>query len=297
MSNQPRQQRTIADVAEVRGFGFLSGRDVRVQFRPAGVDTGIVFLRDDLSPPKPIKAAVENRIDAPRRTTLVRHGASVEMVEHIMAALAGLRIDNCEIRANSVEMPGCDGSSQPLVEALDRAGIVVQDSLRPWLVVNDVTRVGDEKSWLEARPAHHGGMSLKYRLDYGGNAAIGRQTIEITVTPESFRKELASSRTFLLKEEVQWFWDHGLGRRAGHSDLLVFDDDGPVENELRFDDECVRHKALDLVGDLALAGCDLIGHFVAYRSGHRLNGQLVRALLREGQVREGQVSEGWRRLA
>ena len=129
-------------------------------------------------------------------------------------------------------------------------------------------------------------MSLKFRLDYGSGNAIGRQTLQLTITPESFRRELAPCRTFVLEEEAQWLVARGLGTRATYQNLLVFDKDGPMENELRYRDECVRHKALDLVGDLALAGCDLAGHVIAHRSGHRLNAELVRALLSEEKITE-----------
>ena len=279
-----RKQRTIARPAEVSGFGFWSGRDVKLEFRPAKVDTGIVFVRGDLKPPVRIPAVVANRIETPRRTTLAVIGGQVEMIEHVMAALAGLQVDNCEVWVNEPEMPGCDGSSLPFVEALDEAGIVEQDAPRPRIVVQSITRLGDDESWVEARPSSDGRMRLKFRLDYGSNTAIGRQTLEMVVTPEAFRGELAPCRTFVLREEAEWLVSRGLGTRATHKNVLVFDADGPLDNELRFRDECVRHKALDLVGDLSLAGCDLVGQFIAHRSGHRLNAELVRALLHEEEI-------------
>jgi len=260
---------------------------VRVEFRPAEPDTGIVFVRRDVNPPVRIKALVANRIETPRRTTLTAPGGSVEMVEHILAALAGLQVDNCELWVDEAEMPGCDGSSMPFVAALDSAGVVSQDAVRPRLIVSNVTRLGNDESWIEARPNPSGEMSVRFRLDYGSGNAIGRQTLQLSVTPDSFRRELASSRTFALKEEADWLLSRGLGTRATCKNLLVFDQDGPIENELRYRDECVRHKILDLVGDLALAGCDLVGQFVAHRSGHRLNADLARALLNEEKIVEG----------
>jgi len=281
-----RTQRTIARAVSLAGFGFWSGRDVKLEFRPAEPDTGIVFVRCDLAEPVRIKARVENRLESPRRTTLRTGGASVEMVEHVMAALAGLQIDNCEVWVDEAEMPGFDGSSLPFVEALDSAGVVEQSSARPRLIVANVTRLGDDDSWVEARPSTSGGLSVKFRLDYGTGNAIGRQTLQLPVTPESFRRELAPSRTFVLQEEAEWLVSRGLGKRATYQNVLVFDKDGPLENTLRYRDECVRHKTLDLVGDLALAGCDLVGHFIAHRSGHRLNAELVRALLNEEEIVE-----------
>ena len=278
-----RLQQTIGRPAKVGGFGYWSGRDVSVEFRPAAADTGIVFVRGDLERPVRIAATPHNRIETPRRTTLADGGATVEMVEHILAALAGLRIDNCEVWVDRPEMPGCDGSSLPFIAALQEAGVVTQSSWRTQLVVTEITRVGNEESWVEARPTRTAGMSLHCRLDYGTGNAIGRQAIQLPVTPETFVRELAPARTFILQPEAEWLRSRGLGARATYRDLLVFGEHGPLDNELRFPDECVRHKALDLIGDLALAGCDLVGQFVAHRSGHRLNFELVRVLLAEGQ--------------
>jgi UDP-3-O-acyl N-acetylglucosamine deacetylase len=281
-----RNQRTIARPVSVCGFGFWSGRDVRLEFRPAPADTGIVFVRSDLGAAR-IKATVSNRIETPRRTTLTSGRASVEMIEHVMAALYGLQVDNCEVWVDEAEMPGFDGSSQPFVDALRQGGVVEQPAPKARLVVRNITRLGTDDAWVEARPSTNGSLSVKFRLDYGANNAIGRQTLQLAVTPESFERELAPSRTFVLQEEAEWLISKGLGRRATYQNVLVFDKDGPVENELRYRDECVRHKALDLVGDLALAGCDLVGHFIAHRSGHRLNAEMVRALLIEEEIVEG----------
>lgn len=282
----PRQQRTIARSATVAGFGYWSGRDVSVEFRPAPAGSGVTFVRRDLSPAIRIRAAVEHRIDAPRRTVLRSGGATVEMVEHILAALFGLHIDNCEVWVDAPEMPGCDGSSQAFVEALTAAGIETQAPLRRAIVVREITRLGDKNVWIEARPSPTQSLSVKFHLDYGKGNCVGEQTLSLPVTIDSFRRELAPSRTFLLKSEADWLLSQGLGGRVTPQDLLIFDGEGPIDNPLRYRDECVRHKALDLIGDLALAGCDLVGHFVAYRSGHRLNADLVRSLLSEAAPAE-----------
>lgn len=282
-----RSQRTISRPVSVSGFGYWSGQDVRLEFRPAAPQTGIAFVRSDLPNPVRIPVHVANRIEIPRRTTLAVDGGSVEMVEHILAALSGCHIDNCEIWVDRPEMPGCDGSAQPFVEALNAAGVVEQNWPVRQLIIREITRVGNDESWVEARPAKRdAGLTIKYKLDYGPDNVIGRQTIELPVTPESFRGELATARTFLLQAEADWLRSRGLGSRVSPADILVFGDTGPIDNTLRFEDECVRHKALDLVGDLALAGCEIVGHIIAYRSGHRLNADLVQALLAEGQIIE-----------
>lgn len=282
--HEARNQRTLAAPTTVEGFGYWSSRDVRLEFRPADKDTGIVFVRGDLKPAVRIPATVQFRVESPRRTTLRVGAAVVEMVEHVMAALAGLQIDNCEVWTDAAEMPGCDGSSLPFVQALDAVGTVEQQAIRPQLIIREQTRLGDAEQWIEARPNRTHAFDVKYRLDYGRDNAIGRQTLSMRMSPAAFRRELAPCRTFLFEHEAEWLRSQGLGTRAQASDLLVFGPEGPLGNELRFSDECVRHKVLDLVGDLALAGCDLVGTFTAHRSGHRLNAELARVLLSEGEL-------------
>lgn len=281
-----RNQQTLGGIASVEGFGYWSGRDVRVEFRPADAGTGLVFVRADLPGMPRIPATVAHRAEAQRRTNLSVGDASVEMIEHVMAALYGLQIDNCEVHVNGAEMPGCDGSSGSFVDALSSAGVVVQDALRPQHVVRQAVRLGNDKCWIEARPCCSGKTVLQYELDYGQGNAIGRQSRELILSPDSFRHELANCRTFIFKAEAEVLQQRGLGHRATFRDLLVFDHDGPIDNQLRFPDECVRHKLLDMTGDLALAGCDLIGRFTAYRSGHQLNGELVRMLINQNQEQE-----------
>ena len=281
-----RNQQTIAAPAVVQGIGYWSGQDVRVEFRPAEVDSGSVFVRDDLDGCPCIAATVANRNETPLRTTLRCGQAGVDMIEHLMAALAGLQIDNCRVHVDRQEMPGCDGSSQPFVEALTATGIVTQDAVRAGRVIRNVVRLGNEESWIEARPCCSGKTILQYELDYGSGNPIGRQSLEVVLSPTLFRKGLAPSRTFLLEHEAAALQAQGLGRRATCKDLLVFGPDGPIGNQLRFPDECGRHKIVDMVGDLALAGCDLAGRFIAYRSGHKLNAELVRAIMVEKEGRQ-----------
>jgi UDP-3-O-[3-hydroxymyristoyl] N-acetylglucosamine deacetylase/3-hydroxyacyl-[acyl-carrier-protein] dehydratase len=157
--------------------------------------------------------------------------------------------------------------------------VVEQNALRERLVITQPVTVQDETATLTAHPGRGDDLVLSYHLDYGPDTPIGRQSLFVPINPESFRRELASSRTFILAEEAEGLRQAGLGNRITESDLLVFDRHGPVGNTLRFSDECVRHKILDLVGDLALAGMDLVGHVVAHRSGHSLNATLVRRLL------------------
>ncbi len=275
-----RPQQTIASTVSVAGFGFWSGADVTLEFRPAPVETGLVFLRTEEGQEVLIPADVQFRQEVPRRTNLYVNGAHVDMVEHVVAALAGLQIDNCFVWASTSEMPGVDGSSMPFVDALLHAGIVSQENMRPALTIESTIRVVDNDAWIEVRPPKTAGtMSLSYQLDYGNDSPISPQAFSVDVCPASFQSELATARTFVLQSEADQMQASGRGLRVTTADLLVIDENGPVDNSLRFEDECVRHKTLDMVGDLALAGVDLYGDFEAYHTGHRLNAELVRQIL------------------
>ncbi|MCA9261406.1 MAG: UDP-3-O-[3-hydroxymyristoyl] N-acetylglucosamine deacetylase [Planctomycetales bacterium] len=273
-------QRTLRRPAAVTGFGYWSGVDVTVEFRPAPADSGIVFVRRDLGSDARIPASTDFRIPAERRTNLRRGDAQVDMVEHILAALNGMAIDNCEVHVDAQEMPGCDGSSLPFAEAIEDAGAVTQSSSAKRLVVDRVARVGDEASWVEARPAAPGELVIEFRLDYPNCPAIGRQTARVTLTRDTFLRDLAPCRTFVLASEADQLQQSGRGTRVTTQDLLVFDQEGPRDNVLRYANECARHKALDVLGDLALTGRRLEGEFTAYRSGHRYNAELAAQLLR-----------------
>ncbi|MGD9125772.1 MAG: UDP-3-O-acyl-N-acetylglucosamine deacetylase [Planctomycetia bacterium] len=272
-------QHTLAsNTVPIEGRGYWSGEPVRVEFRPAEVDAGLTFVRSDLPGCPRIPATVENRIQIPLRTSLQAEGARVDMVEHILAALGGLGVDNCEIWVDRPEMPACDGSSLAFVDAIDEAGLISQGIPRKTLCIDSVVRASHGQSHIEAIPMAGENLTLAYHLDYG-EGPIGRQSLRLLLTPESFRRELAPARTFIRQEEAARLQAEGLGTHVSPRDLLIFGPDGPIDNHLRYEDECVRHKLLDLVGDLTLAGCRLIGAYTADRSGHFLNGQLVRKLL------------------
>ncbi len=280
---EPRVQNTICRPVTLTGFGYWSSMDVTVEFRPAPENTGIRFVRCDLPGHPVIPALVEHRTQSPRRTSICRGPATVEMIEHIMAALHGLQIDNCEIAVNRPEMPGFDGSSLTFVDALDRAGICPQNAVRSRISVRETLRIGDdEHCWIQIEPCDE--FRITYLLDYP-QPQIGRQSFQLSINEQSFRDEIAAARTFLLKHEAQWLLQQGLGARVSYQHVLVFDEQGPIDNKLRFENECVRHKMLDVIGDFALCGHEVMGHVTASRSGHRLNGELVRRLLQHGMVR------------
>lgn len=275
-----RNERTIARPASLRGVSLLAGLDVNVRFLPGDEGTGVVFTRTDLADRPTIPANIHFVVPRQRRTAIQSGVAVVEMVEHIMAALAGLQIDNCVVEIDGPETPGCDGSSLAFVEILQSAGVIEQQRRRDRLVIDRPITVRDGSSILTAHPGVDPALVLSYHLDYGDASPIRRQSHLVALSPSSFREELAPCRTFLLTEEADALRRAGIGTHVTERDILIFGPDGPIDNELRHDNECARHKMLDMVGDLALLGKDLVGHVVAHRSGHSLNASLVEALLK-----------------
>jgi UDP-3-O-acyl N-acetylglucosamine deacetylase len=287
-----RYQRTIERPAEVWGVGYLTGATVRLRFLPAPPSSGVVFVRTDLRPRVYLPAHTNNVTGTARRTTLGHPPGQIGLVEHVLAALAGLRIDNCQIELNAPEPPGLDGSARGFVEALLDAGICRQGTRRPIFGVEKSVVLAAGGATLALHPplpspfsrpaetnvAPEHELYLSYFLDYGLRSPIARQVHTQALTPGSFAQHLASCRTFILEEEAAELRRQGLGTRTSAADLLVFGPRGPVDNTLRFANEPARHKVLDLVGDLSLLGADLCGHVVAYRSGHPLNVELVRRL-------------------
>lgn len=279
---QPRLQRTIARPAEYHGFGFLTGADVTLRFLPADENTGIQFQRVDLSGTRPIPATLDSVVPRQRRTAISNGAATVELVEHVMAALAGLQIDNCLVQVNAPECPGGDGSCLDFVKVLLDAGIDEQSAQRDLIVIHESTSVrgGDDHSEISAGPVFRRTLVVSYELDYGPRSPIKPQLLTFEFFPESFVTNVAYARTFILESEIAALKAMGYGSRVTPADLLVFGAEGVIGNELRAPDECVRHKILDCIGDFALLGCDIHGHFRAYRSGHNLNHEICRQIAR-----------------
>lgn len=281
---RPRNEHTLAGDCEVRGRGYWSGREVRVRFRPAAPGTGIRFVRTDL-PERPSCLAISRNVTPGSLRTTLRDGdASFAMIEHVMAALYGLEVDNCVVEIDAEEVPGMDGSAKDYVHALRSVGMVVQAAARKRYLINRNFRVGDEHAWIEAMPVSDGHPIYEYWLDYGDHSPIRPQSYCGCLSAHSFARELAPARTFVTAEQVERLRDAGVGSHVGPQDLLVFDDNGLIDNRLRYENECARHKALDLIGDLALTGFDLVGRFVSNRGGHRLNAEMATQLVEVAQV-------------
>jgi len=292
MTTLPKQ-RTLARPAAVSGVGFFTNADVTATFLPAEPDTGIQFVRTDLSDRVEIPATIEFAVERHRRTALERSGASVELTEHVLAALAGLAIDNCIVELTGPEPPGGDGSARHVVDALLDAEIVEQDQFAAVFAVPRPLEVksNDGSATLVGKPfaaplagrlsggkGSSSGCVIRYELDYGADSPIAPQSAEFAITPEVFAREIAGARTFILESEISALRNLGYGQKVTEEDLLVFGKAGVIGNVLRDDNECARHKLLDCIGDFALIGGRIAGRFHAIRSGHAANRELIRKL-------------------
>jgi UDP-3-O-[3-hydroxymyristoyl] N-acetylglucosamine deacetylase len=274
-------QRTLKAPIGCVGVGLHSGRRINLNLRPAEPNHGIVFRRIDLG--RDIPARFDRVVDTRLATVLGdEHWASARIgtVEHLMAALAALGVDNVLVELDGPELPALDGSAAPFVFLLDCAGIVEQSAPRSHIEIRRPVRVSDGEAFAELRPATTGqtGLDMALSIDFAA-VAIGRQALSLRLTPDSFRSELARARTFTLAEDVAQLRAAGLAQ-GGSLDNAVVVDQARILNPggLRMDDEFARHKLLDAVGDLALAGAPLAGRFIAHRTGHALNNRLLRAL-------------------
>lgn len=280
------KRRTVARRSGIGGIGLHLGQTCELTFAPAEAGTGVVFRRTDLPGTPTIPARVEQVSGTERRTQLGHGDAAVHTVEHVLSAVAAAGLDDLLIDMTGPEPPIADGSSAPFAEALQAAGTVELERDAEYLVLSEPLRVIDGNSVYEAHPAAE--LTLEVTVDFA-HPLIGRQTGRFVVTPESFRTELAPARTFGFVAEVDELRGKGLIRGASTSNAVVLDDEGVVDNSLRWSDEFVRHKALDCIGDLALAGARIRAHVVAVRPSHRGTVTLVREMVRAWR---GGVSDG-----
>lgn len=294
-----RNEHTIAVTCEITGRGYWSGQNVRVCIEPAAAGTGIQFVREDLPGTPSCTASVSNRLDAALRTNLVCGEARFQMVEHLLAALAAMEIDNCVVSVDAEELPGLDGSSAAYVDALRGAGLIVQARAKERLVITETIRIEDHGSWIEASPATDGRAYYEYRLSFDDATPIAAQTFGVVLTPYHFIRDIAKARTFVTESQSISIRASGLASHVTNQELLVIGPHGPIDNTLHYPDECARHKTLDLIGDLALAGSELVGRFVSFRGGHNLNGKMANRLAQIAKSRGLEFSEkkNWRHAA
>ena len=278
-------QRTVAKPVMVSGKGLLLGKEVDLVITPAAVGDGILFERTDIEPAAQIPALITNADERARRTTLCAGDVTIETVEHLMSALYGVGIDNAIIRMDGPEVPCGDGSSMPFVEPLINAGFVEQDQPRTIFKISEPVCLQEGDSMIAAFPSHQEGLHVVYDLDYAhATSRIARQTQAWNSASGTYVTDVAPARTFSLQEEAQALQSQGMCTHLSPSEMLVIGEDGPIDNTYRFDNEPVRHKILDIVGDLYLSGAFIQGRIVASRSGHALNRKLCKAIVEQNKV-------------
>jgi len=287
-----KPQKTIKSEARVSGKGLFSGKDVKVIFRPVPVDSGIVFVRTDLAEPVTIPALAENIAERDRRSALKSGSVSIDTPEHCLAAISALEIDNLEIEIDGGELPGFDGSCDEYFKALSKAEIVEQQGDRKELIITDSVSISEGDSSIYALPYESSCLNITYDLDYTQHTGIGRQLYSCSLSTQYFGRELSTARTFCLEAEARQMQAHGIGAHLTPKEILVIDSDGPIKNSFRFPDECVRHKIVDLIGDLMLVGRPVIGRIVAYKSGHSLNQKLAKRLVKMAQKADDKEAIG-----
>lgn len=278
MASIEPHQYTLKRPVSCCGVGLHAGRTVNLTIKPAPANSGIHFFRSDLDIDQKVPAHMKQVVDTRLATTLGNGSATVATTEHLLAALHGVGIDNAEIELDSYEVPIMDGSAGPFIHLLSKGGRQKQRALRRVLRVTDPIEYSDGKKLIRIEP--YDGFKVTGRIDFD-NELIGDQVYSIEVTQEKFRKEIARARTFGFVEQVENLWANGLALGGTlESVIAIHWDRRSILNEdgLRFDDEFVRHKVLDLIGDLALLGSPVLGHVIADRSGHSMHLGLMQAI-------------------
>lgn len=273
------KQRTLKNVIRATGVGLHSGETVYLTLRPAAPNTGIIFRRVDLDPVVDIEAKAVNVGETALSTTLVQHGQRVSTVEHLLSAFAGLGIDNAYIELNTSEVPIMDGSAGPFVFLLQSAGIEEQDVAKQFIRIKKTVLLEDGDKWAKFEPFE--GFKVSFSIDFQHPAFKGRpQQVDVDFSSTSFVREVSRARTFGFMKDIEKLRENNLAL-GGSLDNAIVVDDYRVMNEdgLRYEDEFVRHKVLDAIGDLYLLGHSLIGSFSGHKSGHEVNNKLLRKLL------------------
>lgn len=279
------RQKTISREVSLDGLGLFTGEPARVTIEPAEADQGITFIREQDGKVAEIPAYITNLSRRARRNTCLKNGTLlVETIEHCMAALSGMGIDNATVRVtggNAGEIPGGDGSSEPFVRAIQEAGIKELDAEIEPLIIRKPIQVSSDNASLAALPGPEDKLEILYEFEA---PTIGRQVVAFHLGDDDFINQLAPARTFIFEHEAAELQARGLGKHLSPKDLLVISPNGPIDNAFRFADECARHKVLDLIGDLYLIGRPLRGRIVARRSGHALNHLLAKRLVEQEEL-------------
>lgn len=280
------KQRTLKHVIHATGVGLHTGDKVKITLRPAAPDTGIVFRRVDLDSPVEIKALPQHVKDTRLSSTLDVDGVRVATVEHLMSALAGLGIDNAYIDLTASEVPILDGSAGPFVYLIQSAGIVEQPLPKQFIRIKKTIEVRDGDKWVRFEPYH--GFKIEFAIDFDHPVIEHTgKSVTIDFADNSYVREISRARTFGFMHEVEALRNMGLARGGSLDNAVVLDEYRILNTEgLRYEDEFVKHKVLDAIGDLYILGHPLIGAFYAYKSGHALNNKLLRALLADTEAWE-----------
>ena len=270
-------QTTLKQPVLCSGVGLHTGLPTHMTIRPAVPDTGIVFIRRDVEKEVRIRAHIDNVIDATLATTISQEGVKVSTVEHLMAAFAGVGVDNAEVELDAPEVPIMDGSSGPFNVLLKNAGVRVQDRSKKFIIVKHPVTVTDGDRQATFLPSND--FKLSYTIDFR-HPLISNQFYLIQISNGNFEREICRARTFGFLREYETLKSRGFARGGSLENAVVVGDSGVLnEGGLRFADEFVRHKILDSIGDLWLMGAQVIGHFIGYKSGHTLNHKLIHKLL------------------
>lgn len=279
-----KMQKTIKSEISAKGLGLHSGRDIHITLKPAPANSGVSFRRVDLVDAPAVKAVPENVTSTTLATTLGHGENRVSTVEHLMAALSALGVDNLKVETDGPEMPVFDGSAAEWVRLLNEAGLTELSAPRKVLKVTRPYRFTCGDKSVEVRPA--GRFSVEAHIDFGG--AIGRHCFYYVDSDQAFVKEISRSRTFCQLKDVEMMHSQGLALGGSLDNAVVVGDDGILNPDgLRYDDEFVRHKILDFIGDMAMAGSQIVGHFIIRKPGHELNRRfLVSALAQPGLLEE-----------
>jgi UDP-3-O-[3-hydroxymyristoyl] N-acetylglucosamine deacetylase len=280
------RQRTLKNVIRATGVGIHTGEKVYMTLRPAAPDTGIVFRRVDLPQPVEIKACCESVGDTSLSTTLVRDGVRVSTIEHLLSAMAGLGIDNAYVDLSAAEVPIMDGSAGPFVFLLQSAGIHEQEKAKRFIRIKKSITVREGDKWARFDPFD--GFKVGFSIDFDHPIFTNKSsTAEIDFSTTSFVKEVSRARTFGFMRDIEMLRERNLVLGGSMDNAIVLDDYRVLnEDGLRYEDEFVKHKILDAIGDLYLLGHSLVGAFYGHKSGHQLNNRLLRALLADASAWE-----------
>ncbi len=275
------KQRTLKNSIKATGIGLHTGEKIYLTLRPAPIDTGIIFRRVDLDEPVEIAARPENVGSTTLSTTLEKDGVRISTVEHLLSALAGLGIDNAYIELSASEVPIMDGSAGPFVFLIQSAGIYEQNAAKQFIRIKRSVVVEEGDKWVRFDPFD--GFKVSFTIDFNHPAIRSRnQQVVMDFSTTSFVKEVSRARTFGFMSELEYLQANNLALGGSPDNAIVLDDYRILnEDGLRYEDEFVKHKILDAIGDLYLMGHSLIGAYSAYKSGHALNNRLLRALLAE----------------